>query len=239
MAIAAAGFAETEILLDAPKIILIKRKGQTIAGATLRDEIEKAVLRDLQSENTTAKIVNLNLPEILEVPVGKVSFKVLAGNVRNFFAPFAVTVEIRLGETVFRRLTAMVKIEAFAEVLVATKDLSANTKISETDFKLEKRRLLRPLADYLRDANNLRGKILVKNLINGAELTKDSIISGIVIKPGDAVRLVAKSGLIQISIVGEARAGGRIGDKIDVKNTNSGVVLQAVVIDEGLAEVRF
>jgi flagella basal body P-ring formation protein FlgA len=50
---------------------------------------------------------------------------------------------------------------------------------------------------------------------------------------------MARSGGMQIAIIGEARANGRIGDRIAVKNTQSGVILQATVIDEHTVKLNF
>ena len=46
------------------------------------------------------------------------------------FAPFALPVELRVNDKVFRRFAVNVEIEAFAEILVADKDLAVNTKLS-------------------------------------------------------------------------------------------------------------
>ena len=71
------------------------------------------------------------------------------------------------------------------------------------------------------------------------EITSDSFVASIVIRVGDRVRIVGQSGKMQIIVNGEARASGKIGDRIAVKNLQSNAVLQAVVEDEGLVKVIF
>ncbi|MET0752722.1 MAG: flagellar basal body P-ring formation chaperone FlgA [Pyrinomonadaceae bacterium] len=239
LAIAAAGFSKNDFSLDAPPKIFVRRTAQTVGRNLLREAVEKAVLTNFQNENITAKIVRLDLPSDMQIPSGKVEVRANPINAGNFFLPFSVSLEIRVDEKIVRRVSATVQIEASAEILVAAKDLISGAKITETDVKKEIRRLEKPLNSYLRDTAKLRGTVLIKNLSGGAEITTDAVVAGYVIRGGDLVRIVGESGKMQIIINGEARASGKIGDRIAVKNSQSGTILQAVVVDEGLVKVLF
>lgn len=239
LSIAAAGFAKTDFALDAPAQIFVRRTAQTVGQNLFREAVEKAVLANFQNENIAAKIVRLDLPSDIQIPSGKVEVRVNRLNAGNFFLPFSAALEIRVDEKIVRRAAATVQVEASAEVLVAAKDLVSGAKIAETDVKKEIRRLEKPLNSYLRDASKLRGTILTKNLSGGAEITSDAVAAGYVIRGGDLVRIVGESGKMQIIINGEARSSGKIGDRIAVKNSQSGTILQATVVDEGLVKVLF
>ena len=239
LAIAAAGFTESEIQLDSPAKILIRRAGQTISHEQFRETLEKFLADKFSGEKIEAQILRIDFPENLQVPKGTVEIRPNFSVVQNFFQPFSVPVEVRVDGKVFRRLSANIEIEAFTEIFIAVKDLSANSKLNELDVRLEKRRITKPITNYLRDKEKLRGLMIIKNLANGAEITSDSFISSVVIKNGDRVRLEAQSGKLKIIISGEARGSGKIGDRISVKNLQSGAILQATVVDEGLVRVLF
>lgn len=239
LAIAAAGFAENEIALDAPPSILIRRASQTVSEQRLRETVEKALLQSLQSEGVRMQITRLDLPGAVEVPTGSLSVTANPAGVRNFFAPFSISLEIRVDSRVVRRLSANVTVEAFADILVAGRELAAGDKISEPDVKTENRRLEKPLSGYLRKISQLRGAVLLKSVAGGTPLTTEIATAGVVIKNGDPVRIEAVSGNLKIIIGGEARAAGKIGDRIAVKNSQSGAILQATVVDEGLVKVAF
>ncbi|MEP6900297.1 MAG: flagellar basal body P-ring formation chaperone FlgA [Actinomycetota bacterium] len=239
LAISAAGFSESEIVLDSPPKILIRRAGQTVSQIQFRTVIETFLTNKFSGDQISAQIIRLDLPEILQVPKGIIEIRPNFSTVQNFFQPFSVPVEIRVDGKVFHRISANIEIEAFAEVLVATKDLTVNSKISESDVRLEKRRIEKPITNYLRETAKLRGLMLIKTIAGGTEITIDSYVAGVVIKTGDPVRVEAQSGKLKIIISGEARASGKIGDRIAVKNLQSGSILQAVVVDEGLVRVLF
>ena len=239
ISIAAAGISKKDFSIDAPAKIFVRRSAHNVGQELLRESIEKALLADFRRNNVTAQIVRLDLPTNLQVPAGNIEVRVKPVNIANLFAPFSVSIEIRVAEKTVRHISVTVQLEATAEVLVAAKDLVAGKKVNVADLIKETRRLEKPVANYLRDVENLRGMVLVKNVSAGTEITTDSFASGYVIRSGDLVRIIAESGKLQISIGGEAKASGRIGGRISVKNLQSGAILQAVVIDEGLVKIIF
>lgn len=237
--ISAAGFSENSFAIDAPPKIIIRRVGQMLSQNMLRETVEKAILSDFQNKYIAAKIVRLDLPQFIQIPAGNFEIRASASAVANLFAPFSVSIEIRHDEKTVKRFSATAQIEATAEVLVAARDLLAGEKISAADVRRETRRLEKSLAAYLRDEKNLRGTVLLKNLSAGTEITTETVAAGYVVRAGDAVRIVGESGKMQIIINGEARASGKIGDRVSVKNLQSGAILQAVVVDEGIVKVLF
>jgi flagella basal body P-ring formation protein FlgA len=239
LAVSAAGFSDNEVALNSPEKILVRRAGQEISDSQIREAIEKSILDQFSTDKISAQIIRLDLPEKIQVAVGKVEIRVNISGIRNLFTRFSLPVEIRVDSKTVRSFAATLEIEAFAEVFVAAKDLSANVKISEIDVRLEKRRLEKPITNYLRDAEKLRGAMLIKNVASGAEITTDSFVAAVVIKFGDSVRIEAQSGNLKIILNGEARSSGKIGDRISVKNLQSKAILQAVVIDEGLVKIIF
>lgn len=239
LAVAAAGFANMDFALDAPTRVIVRRAAQIVSRDSLREAVEKAVLTNFQNGDAAVKIVRLDLPTNVRIPTGNTQIRASASDVANFFAPFSVSLEIRVNEQIAHRFSVTANIEATAEVLVAARDLKPGDKISEADVTKETRRLEKSLKSYLRDGKNLRGMVLLKHITAGAEITTDAIAAGYVVRAGDSVRIVGGSGKTQIIINGEARTSGRIGDRISVKNLQSGAILQAQVTDEGAVKILF
>lgn len=239
-AIAAAGFSADDFTLQSAPKIVVRRSSQTLNQDSIREAVENAVSANFQTESVEIIITKLQLPEKIELPKGKV--EILAApisGVRNFLAPFTVLLEIKVDGKTKHRTSANVEIETFAEVLVMNKPLKANQRITENDVHTAKIRLEKPLANYLLDAEKLRGKKLLKNVSADEPLLATSIIADAVIRVGDSVKIVGQSEKMQIIVLGEARANGRIGERIPVKNKESGIILQAIVVDEGLVKVAF
>lgn len=237
--LSAAGFPANRVRLIAPPSTLVRRAAQSIAPELVRSAVERVTLGELQASGATARLSRLDLPPIIEAPAGTLEIRAVIGGVRDFFTPFSVAIEMWQTGRIVRRFSTMAQVEAFAPVLVATRALPAQVRLRKDDVALEVRRLERPINTYLRDEQRLRGTSLQRPLARGQALTTDQLAAEIVVKPGDAVRIVSDADRLQIAAQGEARAAGRIGDRIQVKNAQSGLLLQAVVVDEGLVRVRF
>ena len=239
MAIAATGFSAKEVFLEAPKSVRLRRAGQFINPEKIRETVKKAIFKQFVDNGVEARVVRLDVPENIETPLGKIDIRVKTSAVRNLFAPFSLPIEIRVNNRIFRHYSANVEIEAFAEVYVLAKDLASNTRIAATDVILKKRRLEKPLISYLRKKQQLKGIKTVRDMSKESELTSDSYVADIVVKNGDLVRIEGQSGRLKIFVNGKARASGRIGDRIAVKNLQSNKIIQAIIQDEGLVKVFF
>jgi flagella basal body P-ring formation protein FlgA len=237
LAIRAAGFADGDFELKVPVRAVIQRTGQLVPQAQIRAAVEKAVSDRFVSDKVSIQIVRIDLPPKIEVAAGKIEIRTITAGIRNMFERFSMPVEIRIDGKTAHSFAANVEIEAFAEVFVARKDLAANTRVDEPDVKLEKRKLERPITNYFRETDSLRGIRLVKKIASGDPLTSDSCVAAIVIQTGDQVRVEARSGRMKIIVTGEARTSGRIGDRIAVKNTQSGAIMQGIIVDAGLVKV--
>lgn len=239
LAVKAAGFLDKDFKIDAPASIVIRRSGQTLDPAIVRSAVETALLANLRAENVDAKLVRIDVPFGLQVPAGRIDVRVNGETVRNIFAPFSVPVEIRIDRRLVRTLSVSAEVEAAAEVLVAARDLPAGTALAPPDLRSEKVRIDKPVGQYVRDSRIVHGFGLVREMRAGSPLTRDSLAGIPVVKLGDTVRVEAVSGKMKIVVDGEARAAGRIGDQITVKNLQTGALLQAVVVDRAIVRVAF
>jgi flagella basal body P-ring formation protein FlgA len=239
LAIAAAGFSKEMVDLEAPPVAIVRREAQAIDPSLIVEAVEHATVSDLQSLGATARLARLDLPLRIDVPTGKVEIRAFAVGCKNLFVPFSVSIEAWVDGQLARRLNVTAQVEAYAPVLVAAHDLAEKTRLGKGDFSSEVKRLDRSPALYLSEPERLRGVSLAHSLSRGDAITTDLLVNEIVVKPGDPVRIVTESKALSIMVVGEARASGHVGDRIQVKNLQSGLTFQAVIIDEGLVSVRF
>jgi hypothetical protein len=209
LAISAAGFSSEAVGMESPAITLVRREAQTVEPALVRQAVERSLIATLRSPGAIASLTRLDLPPNIEVPTGLLEVRASVPAVSTLFSPFSVSIEFWVDGRLFRRRTAIAQAQAFASVLVAARDLGAKARLREGDFKL------------------------------GEAITADALVADIVVKPGDPVRIVGQSGALSVLVMGEARAAGHVGDRIQVKNLQSGLLFPAVIVDEGLVSVRF
>jgi flagella basal body P-ring formation protein FlgA len=239
LAIRAAGFPLEVVDIQAPATTVVRREAQTVDPALVRQAVERSLTATLNFAGATAALTRLDLPPNIEVPTGVVEVRASITAIRTVFNPFPVSVEVWVDGRLLKRMSVTAQAEAFGPVLVAARDLASKTRLREGDFKVELIPLVRNQSVYFSEPTRLRGASLVRSLARGEAITKDVLVADIVVKPGDPVRIVGQSGALRIVVMGEARAAGHVGDRIQVKNLQSGLLFQAVIVDEGLVSVRF
>lgn len=239
MSISAAGFGEGEVDLLSPATISVSRASQTLARDEIERAMERAIIEPLQATGMDARFAKLDAPASIAMPTGQVDLRATAVGVTNIFAPFAASLEIRVGGVVFKRMAVNAEVEAFADVHVAAADIEVNAKIRQENLRIERRRITRPIANYSKAGDAMAGLVAVRSIKAGDELTRDAFAVGLVVRTGDSVRIVGRSGDLNITVDGIAKASGRIGDRIPVANAESKTILQAIVAGEGVVRVAF
>jgi flagella basal body P-ring formation protein FlgA len=239
LAISAAGFLIAGVKVEAPPSMFVRRESQTITPGFIRQAVERSLATTPRSTSVTIVLTRLELPRNIEVPTGSVEVRASIAPATTLISPFVVSIEFWVERRLLKRLNATAQAEAFAPVLVAARDLAAKTRVRDGDYKIEVKPLGRSLSLYLSEPNQLRGASLVHSLALGEAITADVLVADIVVKPGDSVRIVGQSAGLSIVVMGEARAAGHVGDRIQVKNIQSGQSLQAVIVDEGVVSIRF
>lgn len=238
-AIAAAGIDSRSLRIELPDRILVRRRGVRLPPEEIGNAVEAEFRRRFVNGSIELLRFRYDAPEEISIAPGDVDIKADFASVRNPFGRISVPVEIRVSGRVVRRFPVNVESAATTTVLVAKRDLKPGEKLPDIDITAERRPIERSLRSYFATPDEIRGMSPIRPVIAGTVLVREDFISTVVIKAGDPVRVEARSAGLKIIISGEARASGRIGDRIAVKNLQSGAILQAVVVDEGLVRISF
>jgi flagella basal body P-ring formation protein FlgA len=122
-----------------------------------------------------------------------------------------------------------------AKVVVAAVDTPANRPLQAEDVTLD-RRDVTAVHDALSDPAAVEGLSSRRSLRAGDVLRKTFLVAPTLVKRGDAVRIVARQGNIEVTVPGEALDTGAQGDTVRVRNTTTGAVIRARVIAAGAVE---
>jgi flagella basal body P-ring formation protein FlgA len=93
--------------------------------------------------------------------------------------------------------------------------------------------------DFILDLNDVIGKEVLRPLPPRQPIRKALLDDPPIIRKGDRVMLEVRQGGLLVQAVGLAKATGKLGDIIPVKNQNSGREVVGRIVGAGLVEVRF
>lgn len=149
------------------------------------------------------------------------------------------TVGVRCHDAKPWKIYLPVTVKVHAWTLVAARPLPAGTILSAEDVVRKKRDISALSYGYLASLEQ-QGGYRTKRLIGqGAVISPSMVESAVMIRRGQRVRLVHKSGGVQVSMAGEALASASLGSQIVVKNTNSGKKLSGIVKASDTVEVSY
>lgn len=125
--------------------------------------------------------------------------------------------------------------ELSAEVVVAATALPPGRPISPSDLALE-RRDIGATPDAFSDPEAAIGQTSRRSLRAGQVLQKPMLAAPLLVRRGDSVRILARSGPVEVSSAGEALEAGHGDDVIKVRNAGTGKVIRARVTASGTVE---
>lgn len=124
----------------------------------------------------------------------------------------------------------VVRADISADVVVAATAIPANRMITAADLILEKR-TISTTPDALSDPAAVADRSSQRPLRAGQIVQKNWLAAPILFKRGAPVRIIARSGPIDVSTDGEALEAGRLNEVVQVRNVATGKVIRARVID--------
>ncbi len=132
-----------------------------------------------------------------------------------------------------------VLVRVFAPVLMSTRPLARGDLIGAADVELAEADLSTLRQSYLQDSTLAIGMEVKRALPANTVIGREALAQPLLIKRGDTVVMSAKSGPVTIRQQGVAMQNGELGAQIPVRNSNSDIVVRAVVTGPGQADVVF
>lgn len=133
------------------------------------------------------------------------------------------------------RREVVVKARVSAQVLVMADEVPTGQPIAAEHLRLE-RRDVSATPDALSDTDAAVGRTGRSALHTGQMLARRLLLAPVLVQRGQGVGIQAAHGGLVVTAPGEALETGREGDTIRVRNTRSGKVIRARVIEAGVVE---
>jgi len=151
--------------------------------------------------------------------------------------PGAITVGVRCAGTRPWRLYVPGRIRLYRPVLVLARALARGAVLSRADLRRETRDVSALHAAYLSDPARAVGLRLRRRAVPGELLRVSWLAAANIVRQGQRVILLAKSGGIEIRTSGKALGNGALGERIAVRNLRSKRLVEGVVSGRGTVRV--
>jgi flagellar basal body P-ring formation protein FlgA len=126
-----------------------------------------------------------------------------------------------------------VQMQVFRQVLVTSHPLARGDIAGPADVHTEERDITRLGYGYIESLDQITGHSLARPLIAGAVLEPGDLNGRQVVQAGEEVALIADLGGIEVRTSGMALDGGDTGAHLQVRNGNSGRIIDGIVVGPG------
>lgn len=131
------------------------------------------------------------------------------------------------------------KYYVLSEIWVPNRNINKGENLTAQDLKVIKIRSNRIKPSVLTKKEQLLDKEAKRSLKEGKAVNEREVGEQILVRKGDVVTLVYKSGPMQITAKGEALSDGAKNQKIEAENTKSKKKVYGIVTDKDTVEVNF
>ena len=169
--------------------------------------------------------------DIQLVAEGDVAVQVRQLSSRPLRGPTMLKVGVMGGGRMQKEMSVTADIRHFGQVLVADIGLRRGEALSSEAVALAERDITRNRDGFFTDSAELDGLRMRRAIRPGNVLTQRHVEPVPVVERGDEITLIAGNAQLQISLRGEAMQDGGIGERIRVRNPDSGKVLYGEVVD--------
>src|SRR5215470_16083409 len=122
-----------------------------------------------------------------------------------------------------------VTVESKINVLVLTRAVNRDDRLTASDVTVETRTTAGPANAYLRSPAELAGRAVRRPLAAGTTLSADMFTPDLIVHRGQAVTLVSSGGAVEVRAGGRAMTDGAAGARIQVQNLSSLRTVEGVI----------
>jgi flagellar basal body P-ring formation protein FlgA len=204
-----------------------------------------AIFREILFARTSFPVENLEItdfraePPALTIPAGAVGHRLINQAHGQHLGRKTLRVTILVDGKEFGIIRMRGDLKLFGEVACAAKTLARDTLLSAADITLVRRDITFLGPGVVTAPGAAIGKKLKTTVQPGSVLYTRYLEEAPLVRRGDLVTILARSGQLEVKAPGEARNAGAGGDLIRVKNLMSRQIVQAKVQEPGLVEVEF
>jgi len=192
-------------------------------GKAMRDSIKQFFAQGVYIKGAKAELV-----EVLRWPnvAGKLRWRMPTLN--NHSARPSLIAEQGHGKSL-RRWYVPVRLNWWAQVVVAKKDLPARSHLSADLLSIERVNVAGHSGSWWKETRHLAGMQLTRPLQAGNAIYTSYVHRPKLIKRGDHVTMIASYGGLKVTAVGKALRSAGMGDRLSIRNLKSKQVVQGIV----------
>ncbi|MDR2422857.1 MAG: flagellar basal body P-ring formation chaperone FlgA [Deltaproteobacteria bacterium] len=235
--IASSGAPLSEARFSLPAEVTLYGGGQSSRESQVRTIVQNYLAKTEPYVSGHYDLVSLTSAKPPTLPNGQVEYRFVSLPSSNpGFLTGTIFFSVDGRDAARLRITAQIDLRMPA--LVAARDLPRGQILAEGDLA-ESQVAYSQSKGALKETSQAVGQTLRVSLRAGAPVRDRDLVQTSMVKKGETVTIVAQSGGLKVTALGQARQDGALGQTISVINQDSKKTISAKVIGPGQVEVAF
>ena len=228
-----------QLVLQIPAHVFVERSFIEISQDKIKSLVSDYISNNLINNLSDARIKDIQVSENLILPGGRITYTVKPPRSNDMAGKIPLTVNFEVNGKFYKRVWATATVEIFTNVVVTKKPLGRHKPITEDDIEMQKMDLAKLPSDVITDPEVILGQRTRRAIGSRTVLRSNLVEFPPLLKRGDVVVILAETGGMKITTLGQVKKKGRLGERIPVMNFDSKKVLYARVLDSNTVKVEF
>ncbi len=222
-----------------PPKIQVQRSAIRITREEMEMMVRDHFLTTAPSDEAQVNITAVRIKEDILLPRGEISHDVERGHQSAPSRMLPVAIIFKVDGRRERKVPVLVSLEVLQSVVVTRRPIPRLKIITPDDVTLRPVNVIGRGERMIGSIEEVVGKRARRAISMGAELHPGLIEWPPVVKKGDRVTIVAESGHLRITTMGEVKTTGKVGQQVRVLNLDSQKSIMAQVVDGHTVRVSF
>ncbi len=228
----------TMVFAGSPDVRVLRR-----SAALPRDHIERAIEAAIRQRMPwpaeAVTISDIHFDDRIELPVGNLTCQIDPVRNEDYLGQTVMTLVLSVDGEPVRKLPFQATIAVMADVVAVAEPIGKHQHIEADDLAVVSRNLADLPSDVVTDPEAALGNRATRMIYPDTVLRASMIALPPLVRRGDLVKIVARTGSMTITATGTVREKGCKGDLVRVVNTDSKRIITARVTGPGAVEVNF
>jgi flagella basal body P-ring formation protein FlgA len=234
-----AGFDPNAMLFTGPSDVRVERRWASLPHDRLRRAIDTAIRQRMPWPAESVTISDIQFDEDVQLPVGMLTYQIEPNRSEDYLGPTVMRLVLYVNGEPVRKLPVQATIAVMADVVTVAAAIGKHQHIEAQDLAIVSRNRADLPSDIVTDLDDALGNRATRMIYPGTVLQTSMIALPPMVRRGDVVKIVARTGSMTITATGTVREKGCKGDLVRVVNTDSKRIITARVTGPGAVEVNF
>ncbi|MBN2467052.1 MAG: flagellar basal body P-ring formation protein FlgA [Deltaproteobacteria bacterium] len=227
------------IVFSGPEAVEVLRRSVLIPREKLENVVLNFIVENIPWGRDRIRVTDIRVSEAVILPQGDISYAVMLPDNMSLSGAVALAIMFTVNGEFKKKVWATARIEMEIDAVFTKRPVGRYQVITEDDLTVRKVCLSDVPGTIIMNEDEAVGK-RAKRTINAEVLLRTDLLEfPPVVKRGDVVTIVAESGTLRVSTIGEVRQKGYKGEKIKVVNFDSKKEIYARVVDSNTVVVDF